>query len=134
MGVMKRNEKTIAFTVAIFFAMLSGCATVSHVLNPPQRPENLLYDEEDVLRVIEELTRTEPGDKDAVHFDGERYCLRPDVYKKAVRDGVIKRVQERKIQDFLAHYDRQTIADAFKKDIGTMGLLMVILLAVGVFL
>ena len=111
-----------------------GCATISHVVNPPPRATDLLYTEEDVMDVIDELSKGEVKDEDAVYFNGERYSLKPEVYKKAVKDGVIKRVQEEKIREFIAGYDRETLGDALKKDLGTMGLVVLIFVVLGAML
>jgi len=111
-----------------------GCATISHVVNPPPRATDLLYTEEDVMDVIDELSKGEIKDEDAVYFDGEHYSLKSDVYKKAVKDGVIKRVQEKKIREFIGEYDRKTIGDAVKKDLGTAGLIVLIIVVLGALL
>ncbi len=120
--------------LSISLLLICGCATVSHVVNPPPRATDLLYTEDDVMDVIDELSKGEIGDEDAVYFDGERYSLKSGVYKKAVKDGVVKRIQEKKIREFITEYDRETIADAVKKDLGTAGLIVLIMVVLGVLL
>ena len=135
MGVRNLGHRVIVpvfLGLSIFITY--GCATISHVVNPPPRATDLLYTEEDVMDVIDELSRSEVKDEDAVYFDGERYSLKSEVYKKAVKDGVIKRVQEKKIRDFIGEYDRETFGDAVKKDLGTMGLVVLIVTILGVML
>lgn len=120
--------------VGLSLFVICGCATISHVFNPPPKVTDLLYTEKDVMDVIDELSRGEIKDEDAVYFDGERYSLKSDVYKKAVKDGVIKRVQEKKIREFVSEYDRETIGDAVKKDLGTTGLIVLIMVVLGALL
>lgn len=124
-----RIARLILVSLSLF--VICGCATISHVFNPPPKATNLLYTEEDVMDVIDELSGGEIEDEDAVYFDGERYSLKSEVYKKAVKDGVIKRVQEKKIREFIGEYDRKTIGDAVKKDLGTAGLIVLIIVVMG---
>ena len=62
-----------------------------------------------------------------------KYEMSPDAYEKAVRDGVLAKVQAKKIKEFLAEYHRGTVKDAMLKDAG-MTLFGVVLAFVALFL
>ena len=107
----------------------SGCSTASWVVhrNPPA--SDLFVTEADVDAVIEELSKTGPKDPVAVLYNQttDRYELKPETYKKALRDGIIKRIQDQKIRAFLEDYRPETFGEALKKDVGTAGILVVLL-------
>lgn len=132
MGRLKRFiGGFLAFFVLFSF---SGCSTLSWVVNPPPKATDLMYTEEDVMSVISALEEKGPGDPEAVVFDGERYLLKPSVYKRALRDGIIRRVQEQKVGEFIGDYRRETFFGALKKDLGTAGFVVLIVVVLGIFL
>jgi|GEM_PF-2462764 len=121
--------------LAVVMAMiLGGCATMTHIVNPQPKAPDLTYNEADVLAEIEAIKKLKAEDPDAVTYDAkaDRYTLKSKTYKNAVKDGIIKRVQEKKINAFLKDYDRETILDAMKKDGGTIAWLLIILAILGV--
>jgi len=114
--------------IIILALLLSGCSTINYVVNPPPDIADVYYTEEDVLDVIDELSAGEPKGK--IAFDGENYIMSEETYKKAVRDGVIKKIQEEKIREFVKDYKPTTFMGELKKDAGT-GLLLLILITAG---
>lgn len=118
--------KKIALLISLF--LLSGCATISHVVNSPPDATDLYYTQEDVEDVILRLSQSEPPDD--VTFDGENYIVGEDTMNKLVTKGVIEEVQKKKIREFVSKYKRDTFMGELKKDAGT-GLLLLILITAG---
>ena len=100
--------------IILSFLILSGCSTISYVINPQPDISDLYYTEEDVRDKIDELST---GDaKGQIVFDGEHYIMSPEAYKHAVRDGVTNEIQAEKIQEFADDYKRETFFGSLKKD------------------
>jgi hypothetical protein len=112
--------------------VLSGCSTASWVIHKNPNTEMLLYSEKDVDRTIEELSREAPKDPDAVVYNrtADVYEMKPAAYKNALRDGIVKKIQEEKVEAFLKEYRSRTFWDAVKDDLGTTVFVVVIISAV----
>lgn len=118
--------------VLVCCLVLTGCSTVSWIINPPPRITDLYYTEEDVLEVLSELEGEVPADPEAVLYDeiDDRYELKPEVYRNAVTDGIIKRIRDRKIEDFAQNYTGYRLVDAVRRDVGTAGITAILLLMI----
>jgi hypothetical protein len=106
-----------------------GCSAASWVVhhNPPA--SDLLVTEADVDEVIEGLSKGEPADPEAVLYNRttDRYELKPETYKRALRDGIMRRAQDKKIEEFLEDYRPETFGGALKRDLGTAGIVVILL-------
>ena len=122
--------KVAAVLVSCF--VLAGCSTVSWIIDPPPHITDLYYTEEDVLKVLSDLDAEVPVDPEAVLYDkiGGRYELKPQAYRKAVTDGIVKRIRDDKIEDFARDYTEYRFIDAVKRDIGTAGITAILLFVV----
>lgn len=111
--------------------LLSSCSMISLTLhhNPPV--ESLFPTDEDVANCIASLS-TEPTDSDAVLYneDTDRYELRSDVYERALRDGIMYKLQKEKVAEFTKDYKEEKFGDAAKKDAGT-ALFTILLVVLG---
>ena len=85
--------------------------------------------EDDVDAAIGELSRAPVERSDDIVFNMStgKYELAPDVYKRAIRDGVIRRIQDKRISEFLENYRPETFTKALGKDIGTGTLFLIVL-------
>lgn len=134
------GKRLIAIVLVLLLGgPMIGCSTVSFIIDPPPKGEKLVYGEEDVLRTIKEMQEKgeasgKSGDP-AVTYNktSGKFEMSPDAYERAVRDGILAKVQEKKIKEFLAEYRRGTIKDAMLKDAG-MTLFGVVLAFVALFL
>lgn len=115
---------------------VTGCSSVSWVIHHNPKTSDLFVTEDEIDNVIEELTTAEPKETDAVVYNQvtDRYELKPGVYKNALRDGIIKRIQDKKIKAFLKDYRPETFGSALKDDAGTAGILIILLGVLGGFL
>lgn len=118
--------------VLVCCLVLAGCSTASWIIDPPPRITDLYYTEEDVLEVLNELDGKVPTDPEAVLYDeiDGRYTLKPETYRNAVTDGVIKRIRDGKIEEFARNYTGYRLVDAVKRDLGTAGITVILLLVV----
>lgn len=112
--------------------LLTGCSTMSWIIDPPPRITDLYYTEADVLEVLSELDGEVPADPDVVLYDevDGRYELKPEAYLNAVTDGVIKRIRDSKIENFARNYTGYRLVDAVKRDLGTAGITAILLIVV----
>jgi hypothetical protein len=120
-------------TVVCVGIVLSGCSTASWVIHHNKTADVLVISEADVDAMIDELSTAQPSDSSVVLYnkDTDRYELTPDTYKKAIRDGIIRRVQDRKIREFLDDYRPEKVTDALRKDMGTAGFIILVLGVLG---
>jgi hypothetical protein len=107
----------------------SGCSTASWVIHHNGSANDLAITEADVDAMIDELSTRQSQDTKTIQYNGDtdRYELTPDIYRKAVRDGVIRRIQDKKITEFLKSYRPDSLTDALKKDMGTGGTIILLL-------
>jgi len=112
--------------------VLAGCSTAAWIIDPPPKVDDLFYTEEDVLAVLGDLDEIEPKDPEVVLYNetAGRYELKPEVYRRAVTDGIVKRIRDEKIRAFAEDYTGYRLADAVKRDMGTAGITAVLLLVV----
>ncbi len=112
--------------VAILLVLTAGCATVP----------SLSITEADIDAKIAELEKLEPSDPDAVVYDAsqDRYVVKPDAYKRATGDGVIKLIQDDKIDemnDYLTKNPPATFKDKLKW--AGWGAVILLMLEVGAY-
>ncbi len=139
MGRMIRditNRLQFAFLCAVAAFLLSsicGCSTASWIIHHNGTTDDLVFTETDVDAVIDELSLVQQGYSGAVLYNSltERYELAPDTYKRALRDGIIRRIQDKKIKEFLKDYRPETFMSALRKDLGTAGILVILLGVLG---
>ena len=112
--------------------VLAGCSTVSWIVDPPPGIYDLYCTENDVLKALGGLEETTPEDPEAVVYNEteQRYELKPEVYRRAVTDGIIKRIRDEKIAAFAEGYTDYRLTDAVKRDMGTAGITAILLLVV----
>ncbi len=112
-----------------FLAAVSGCSTASWIIHHNRPAEDLLITEADVDAMIDELSLAQAKDSDAILYNKtvDRYELTPDVYKKAIKDGIIRRIQDNKINGFIGDYRPDTFMSSLKKDMGTAGIVLLVL-------
>ena len=119
--------------VACLFLSIGGCSTASWIIHHNGTVDDLTIAEADVDALINELSLAQPENPDAVLYNTstERYELTPDIYKRALRDGIIRRIQDKKIKEFFEDYRPETFISAFRKDLGTVGVLVILLGVLG---
>jgi len=135
MGKMNRRINFCLALIGIWGAIFcflitaSGCSTASWVIHHNAKADDLIITEADVDAMIDELSIAQPTDSDAIVYDEttDRYELTSDAYKKAIRDGIIRRIQDNKIREFLNGYRRETFVDAVRKDVGTTGAVILLI-------
>jgi hypothetical protein len=123
---------TLVFVVCVL-AVLSGCSTASWIIHHNPKADALIITEDDVDVIIDELSGTQPSNPGVVVYNGntDRYELTPDTYRKAIKDGIVRRIQDKKIREFLETYRPEGFFDAFRKDMGMAGFVILILGVVG---
>lgn len=109
--------------------MAGGCSSASWIIHHNSSGDDLLITEADVDAMITELSLGQPADSEKIVYNEttDRYELTPDAYRKAIRDGIIRRVQDNKISAFLESYRREGFTDALRKDMGTAGTIILLL-------
>jgi hypothetical protein len=117
-----------SITVCFLFAA-SSCSTASWVIHHNRPADDLLITEADVDAMIDELSLAQAKDSDAIIYNKtiDRYELTPDAYKKAIKDGIIRRIQDNKINGFIEDYRPDTFMSSLKKDTGTAGIVILLL-------
>ncbi len=124
----------IVSILACLLIAANGCSTASWVIHHNNNAEDLLITEADVDAMVDELSLARPKDSDAILYNKtqDRYELTPDAYKKAIKDGIIRRIQDNKINGFLMDYRPETFMGSLKKDMGTAGIVILLLGILGV--
>ena len=100
----------VILAVILAFIFMPGCASA---------PPSLAITEAEIDAKIESLTATIPKDPTAVVYNetSSVYEVKPDVFKRAVRDGIVKYVQDDKIkvmEKYLAENPPTTFWDKVK--------------------
>jgi hypothetical protein len=135
MGRISRRMNLGLGTIGIWSAIVclliatSGCSTASWIVHQSGTADDLIITEADVDAMIDKLSLAQPKDSDAILYNKtkDRYELTPDVYKRAIKDGIIRRIQDNKISGFLEDYRPETFTGALKKDMGTAGIVILFL-------
>ncbi len=106
-----------------------GCSSASWIIHHNSSSDDLLITEADVDAMITELSLEQPVDSEKILYNEttDLYELTPDAYRKAIRDGIIRRIQDNKISAFLENYRRESFTDALRKDMGTAGAIILLL-------
>ncbi len=119
----------ILSSLICLLVIAGGCSTASWIIHHNGSGDDLLINEADVDAMITELSLVQPVDSETILHNEttDRYELTPDAYRKAIRDGIIRRIQDSKISAFLESYRRESFADALRKDMGTVGTIILFL-------
>jgi hypothetical protein len=119
----------ILSSLICLLVIASGCSTASWIIHHNGSGDDLLINEADVDAMITELSLVQPVDSETILHNEttDRYELTPDAYRKAIRDGIIRKIQDSKISAFLESYRRESFADALRKDMGTVGTIILFL-------
>jgi hypothetical protein len=139
MGRMIRdtaNRLPFVFMCAIVICLLlslGGCSTASWIIHHGGTSDDLFVTEVDVDALIDDLSLEPEKYSGAVLYNAsaEKYELTPDTYKRALRDGIIRRIQDKKIKEFLEDYRPETFMSSLRKDLGTAGILVILLGVLG---
>jgi hypothetical protein len=129
-NILNRLRPSLPRLVVICFIFLMfGCSTASWIIHHNGTAETLIITEADVDTAMSSLSESHPERPDAIYYDASsgKYELAPDIYKRALRDGIIRKIQDEKIREFLENYRADTITDVLRKDLGTAGLLVILL-------
>lgn len=115
--------------VVCLLIVVNGCSTASWIIHHNTTADDLIITEADVDAMIDELSLAPPKDPDAILYNktADRYEFTPDAYKKAIKDGIIRRIQDNKIREFLGDYRPETFTGSLRKDMGTAGVVILLL-------
>ncbi len=126
--------------VAYVVLHLTGCSTLGHAVDlatgrNPDPAEYFMVTEDEVSAQMEILS-VPPENPGAVKYNATDnvYEFTPEATKKALRDSILKTIYEKKIEGYIGKYRPQTFGTAFKKDVGTIGVFLVIVGVVAGFL
>lgn len=111
---------------------ITGCATASRLVDMKGQPPitDLFPDDEDIARVIEEIKEKPKLNSGAVKWTGTGYLVKPEVWDKVLNDKIYLMALKKKVHEFAETYDPETIKDAWRKDLGTS--ILTILLIMGI--
>lgn len=134
---MGRIKKTINYSlgmITIWSVLISplatgGCSTASWIIHHNSNADALFITEADVDAMITELSLAQPESHENVVYNKatDRYELTRDTYGKALRDGIIRRIQDKKINHFLENYRPESFMGALRRDLGTAGVVILLL-------
>lgn len=126
--------RTAKIIIGLVFlvATATGCSTASWIVNHKNPADILMITEADVDEMIDELSMARSEDSGDILYNKttNRYELTPDIFRKAMRDGIIRKIQDGKISTFLEEYHQESFTDAMRKDLGTAG---TVILLLGIF-
>lgn len=135
--MVKINAKILSKIAAIvilsglvcLLVVTSGCSTASWIIHHNGTADDLTITEADVDAMIDELLSAQPENPETVLYNKttDRYELTPDAFRKAIRDGIIRRIQDKKIGEFLENYHFESFTDALRKDFGTGGCVILLI-------
>jgi len=121
--------------VLIIVLTFTGCSTTSRLVNLKGQPPvtDLFPDDEDIARVIEEIKDKPAPKKTAVKWDGKDYRVSPAVWEKVLNDKIYLMALKKKVQEFAEDYDQETLKDAWRKDLGTSILTILLIMGIAVY-
>lgn len=121
----------VSMMILILFA---GCATTSRLTNlKGQPPATALFpNDEDIAKVIEEIKERPKPKTQAVVWTGKGYLVNPEVWDKVLNDKIYLMALKKKVEAFAKDYRPETLRDAWRKDLGTS--ILTILLIMGITL
>jgi hypothetical protein len=114
----------IVLCLVFMMWLISGCAAAHFLVEKNPKASDLYVTDDEVQQMLDELSTTTPKDKDAVLYDEttDRYSVRPDAYKKALKDSVIKTLDEKHIDKVAGEMTPKTFWTEFKKDLIDIGI------------
>jgi len=134
---MNRNRVLILLVAFLFLGPLS-CSTMSKATDSllgrnPDPYEHFTVTDDDVLGMMNEITGTPPANPGADVYNEVtgKFELTPEAHDRALRDGIVKRINDNKIKEYLAKYHPETWGAAMRKDAGTVGIVIVIIGVIG---
>ena len=119
----------------MILVLLSGCATTSRLLNlKGQPPATALFpNDEDIAEVIEEIKAKPASSTGAVKWNGSKYEVTPEAWKKVLNDKIYLMALKKKVEGFAKDYRPETLRDAWRKDLGTSIITILLMLGVLVY-
>ncbi len=126
-------KKVIVLAVILIF--LAGCATTSRLVNlKGQPPVTALFpNDEDIARVIEEIKERPVPKSKAVIWTGKGYLVTPEAWEKVLNDKIYLMALKKKVEAFAKDYRPETLRDAWRKDLGTSIITILLMLGVLVY-
>ncbi len=123
-------KKIVVLAVILIF--FTGCATASRLVDLKGQPPvaDLFPDDEDIARVIEEIKEKPAVKTGSVKWTGKGYLVTPETWGKILNDKIYLMALKKKVQEFAEDYDPETLKDAWRKDLGTS--ILTILLIMGI--
>ena len=133
---MKKIVVLIAVVIlANSIIAITGCATASRLVDLKGQPPitDLFPDDEDIARVIEEIKAKPTLNSGAVKWTGTGYHVSPAVWEKVLNDKIYLMALKKKVQEFAEDYDPETLKDAWRKDLGTSILTILLIMGIAVY-
>jgi len=126
-------KKIVVLAVTLIF--FTGCATASRLIDLKGQPPvtDLFPDDEDIARVIEEIKAKPEPKKTTVKWTGTGYLVSPAVWEKVLNDKIYLMALKKKVQEFAEDYDPETLKDAWRKDLGTSILTILLIMGIAVY-
>jgi hypothetical protein len=126
-------KRFIAFGMILI--LLSGCATTSRLLNlKGQPPASALFpNDEDIAEVIEEIKEKPAPKSNAVTWTGKGYLVTPEAWEKVLNDKIYLMALKKKVEAFAKDYRPETLRDAWRKDLGTSIITILLMLGIVVY-
>ena len=126
-------KKIVILATVLFF--LCGCATTSRLLNlKGQPPVTALFpNDEDIAKVIEEIKEKPAPKSKAVVWTGKGYLVTPEAWEKVLNDKIYLMALKKKVEAFAKDYRPETLKEAWRKDLGTSIITILLMLGVLVY-
>ncbi|MBN1574566.1 MAG: hypothetical protein JW984_15320 [Deltaproteobacteria bacterium] len=128
--------KKIILLIVVVLA-LGGCATTSRLVHLKAQPPvaSLFPNEEDIAKVIEEIKAKPATSTGAVKWNQKtgKYEVTPEAWEKVLNDKIYLMALKKKIEAFAEKYDPETLGDAWRKDLGTSVITILLMLGIMVY-
>ena len=120
--------------ILILLFVFTGCSTISRITDLKGQPPvtDLFPDDEDIADVIEEV-KARPPVKSRIKHTPQGYLVPPDIYEKMLTDKIYLMALKAKIKAFAEDYDPETIKDAWRKDMGTATLTILLIMGLTLY-
>jgi len=120
--------------ILILLFVFAGCSTISRVTDLKGQPPvtDLFPDDEDIAKIVDEV-KSRPAVKSRIKHTPQGYLVPPDIYERMLTEKIYLMALKAKVKAFSKNYDPETLIEAFRQDMGTVTLTLLLLLGLTLY-
>ena len=120
--------------ILILLFVFAGCSTISRVTDLKGQPPvtDLFPDDEDIAKIVDEV-KSRPAVKSRIKHTPQGYLVPPDIYERILNDKIYLEALKKTVKEFAEDYDPETVKDAWRKDMGTATLTILLIMGLTLY-